>query len=50
MRQSVVLLILTLMIVVSFTKKATTSVKTFQVSEETIQVSLETGEMSEKNC
>ncbi|MDE5084470.1 MAG: SH3 domain-containing protein [Trichodesmium sp. St18_bin1] len=50
MRQSVVLLILTLMIVVSFTKKATTSVKTFQVSEETIQVSLETGEMSEKTA
>ena len=38
------------MIVVSFTKKATTSVKTFQVSEETIQVSLETGEMSEKTA
>ena len=48
MRQSVALLILMLMIVVSVAKKATTSIKTFEVSEETIQVSLEITQISEK--
>ncbi|MDE5096800.1 MAG: SH3 domain-containing protein [Trichodesmium sp. St11_bin5] len=41
MRQTVTLLVLTLMIVVNFAKKATTTIKTDQVSEETVQVSPE---------
>ena len=39
MRQSVALLILTFMIVVSVAKKATTTIKTSQVSSETAQIS-----------
>ncbi len=46
MRQSVALLILMLMIVVSVAKKAITSIKTAQVSEETGQVSPEITQVS----
>ncbi len=48
MRQSVALLILMLMIVVSFAKKAITNIKTSQVSEEITQVSQETTQVSQE--
>ncbi|NEQ40272.1 MAG: SH3 domain-containing protein [Okeania sp. SIO3I5] len=48
MRQSVALLMLMLMIVVSVAKKAITSIKISQVSEETIQVSSEITQISEE--
>ncbi|MGD1809484.1 hypothetical protein ACP6PL_29185 [Dapis sp. BLCC M126] len=48
MRQSVALLILMLMIVLSIGKKAITNIKTSQVSEETLQVSSDITQISEE--
>ncbi|MGD1714221.1 hypothetical protein [Dapis sp. BLCC M172] len=48
MRQSVALLILMLMIVLSIGKKAITNIKTSQVSEETTQISPEMSQVSEE--
>ncbi|NES07174.1 MAG: hypothetical protein F6K22_32880 [Okeania sp. SIO2F4] len=50
MRQSVALLILMLMIVVSVAKKAITNIKTSQISEETIQVSPEITQIFEETA
>ena len=50
MRQTVTLLVLTLMIVVNFAKKATTTIKTVQVSPEISHVLPETTERSEETA